>query len=655
MLHRSKPDPILSKEDATAVESAPRSVLMTDRGAPGWAAIFGALFSFGGSLCLIGVGLLASFFQSVVAQDGEVRMIAVLVGLGLVLLTGFLVLEVAHTRALAGYRFLREENTRRFRAYAALPAFFLLTFIHPIAGLAIPAGMAIGLGMQWLLFRWARLDAYWEFIPSEAVAVLSGRDRTGADLAAHTARHPALSDSLVLIGSGIAVVLSLGGTSYLVAEGILAHSAILPIVLTTLLVVHGALQYGQANFGHRQSFVSADPLVRAIETEDIPETGAGLTVRGLSLRDRDGTLLLSDLGFDVAPGSLTGILGESGAGKSLLMRALADPFSFAGMEVTGHLRLNGVDPWERRATTQSVPMVLIDDAPVFLPASGQDNLSCFHEGAMLARGKWLLEQLVFSPELVEKICANPDARTLPTMYQKTLALARGFLLSPALYLMDRPEDGLPDKQVSALLEQLQRERRMGRAILLTTDNRALLEACDRLITLQEGRIIDFGPADQVRQRMDTGWARFVGERRPEIESNLEAWIRSHFRRNGDENNRRKVCLVASEILALSCQTANPVTPGTLSLSFKHFEGHCLIKLRDQDTPVSSAQIQMAQKQADETENSGPVSPLTTILRNSMDVHCETEGDSRVVVVKIATYDPRKTKPTALKKHDAKSA
>ena len=157
MLHRSKPDPILSKDDATAVESAPRSVLMTDRSAPGWAAIFGALFSFGGSLCLIGVGLLASFFQSVVAQGGEVRMIAVLVGLGLVLLTGFLVLEVAHTRALAGYRFLREENTRRFRAYAALPAFFLLTFVHPIAGLAIPFGLAIGLGMQWLLFRWARL------------------------------------------------------------------------------------------------------------------------------------------------------------------------------------------------------------------------------------------------------------------------------------------------------------------------------------------------------------------------------------------------------------------------------------------------------------------------------------------------------------------
>ena len=45
---------------------------------------------------------------------------------------------------------------------------------------------------------------------------------------------------------------------------------------------------------------------------------------------------------------------------------------------------------------------------------------------MVQRGKWLLEQLVFSLDIVEDICAAKDARKLPTMYQKTLALARAF-------------------------------------------------------------------------------------------------------------------------------------------------------------------------------------------------------------------------------------
>ncbi len=276
--------------------------------------------------------------------------------------------------------------------------------------------------------------------------------------------------------------------------------------------------------------------------------------------------------------------------------------------------------------------------PVILPGSGADNLSCFHGGAMLHRGKWLLEQLVFASDTVEAVCAAPDARLLPSMQIRTLALARAFLLGPQLYLMDRPEDGLPDRQISALVHRLEQETRMGRSVILVTDNRRLLEVCDRLVVLQAGRIVDEGDAGEVRARMEAGWARFRGARRLETEDNLQNWIRSHFRRDGDEANRRRVAMVAADLLALSCQTANPADPGEISFLFKHFEGHCILQMMDRDTPLSAGRLQRAREEAQTPD--AKQSLLARVVAATLDVETGSLRDDRSLEVRIETYDPR---------------
>ncbi len=641
MLHSSPIDENIPPPQRPAQLADGPPVQSADRSAPRWAVLLGAIFTFGGSLCLFALIVLIGLFQTLVAIDGEVTMVPVLIGVAAVLLLAVLTLEFSHIRALAGFPLAREENARRFRAWAAMPAALMLTVLHPLLGLAIPLGIAAGYGALKLLFRWSDLEPNWDYLPSEAVAILSGRDQVGAELAGEKCKRPALSHVIVQVVTALTVICAIAMAAYLSAEGILAITALLPISLVTLIVVHAALQYAQHDLAEKIAAVTPQTQVVTAPANAQATGGSGLDVQGLNLRDHQGKLLLSELSFNAAAGSLTGIIGDSGAGKSLLLQALSDPFSLVGMDIRGHVRINGTDPWERQATSQSVPSVLVNSNTVLLPASGQDNLTCFHSGALIQRGKWLLEQLVFSPDIVADICAVKDARTLASMHQKALALARAFLLSPAVYLLDRPEEGLPDAQIAALLDQIKRERRLGKSLVMVSNNRALLDACDRLITLQDGRIVDFGPADQVRQRMETGWMRFVGERRLDIEANLEAWVRSHFRRGGEEANRRKACAVASELLALSCQGADQLAPGNFSISFKHFKGFCLMKLKDTGDPIGTAQLALAQQQANADRIETGLSPLAVLTRDCLEILSDTDGDHRVIQAKVATYDPRK--------------
>ncbi len=618
-------------------------IRMSDRSAPAWAGFLAAVFAVASGVCLLGAALMAAFFQSLVAERGELILAPLLLAVGAVPVIGSLILDYAFSRALAGYRRIRHRLFRQAQAYLAGLIFAALSLVHPLLGLGIPASAAVSAGGLWLLSRRARAEPLWDFKPAEAVSILSGRDDAGLAISRTRPVDHALTASMHRVSLWLSVLVALASGSWLVAQEVLAPAALPASALITLWSADACARFFRLRFGTEAAPDRHTRAVKSVqlvtEEEDMPE---GLRIRALSAHHPRGHALLSELSFDVPPGSVTGILGDSGAGKSLLLRAISDPFALRNLEVRGNVRVNDEDLWRREARARSVQCVLLPARPIILPASGRDNLAAFQDSFAAERGRKILEQLVFSSDLVEEICAASDAGRLPDMQQKALALARAFLLAPSLYLLDRPEDGLPDKQVAALLSRIGHETRLGRSALLVTENRALLERCDRLIILQQGRIVDYGEAGETRARMAAGWMRFVGARRLDTEDNLESWVRSHFKRNGDEANRRKVCMIASEMLAFSCRGVSDVNRQTLSFEFKHFEGHCILKLQDSDVPVSSAQLQAARRQTGDGGENTRLSPLARILRDSLGVETNAALDRRELIVKAETYDPRKT-------------
>ena len=635
-------DTIEAVPDEPVPQASPSRMLY--RGDQKLTNVIGSLFSISSFVCLIAISVLGVFFVKIVGQSGEVGMLPVFIALGLSIVIGMLLLEFTHARALAGYRAARERNARRSRTFTSIVLCLLLAMIHPLMALAVPIAATIGTLGHFLLHRFSKSEPLWDFLSTEAVSILAGRDKIGMVLSstrpnAHVMAHP-----MTQAGVAVSFIASLATGSYLVAEDIMTMAAFIPLIFGSLLATQAILEFVEGWFFDRDTDHVPASKVERIEV-DHEEDQLGLDVQGLSIRNAQGQLIMADVNLRLEPGKITGVIGSSGSGKSLLLQAISDPFSLTDLEISGRAYLGQTDLWMRGTTEQNTHAVFLPSEPIMLPASGEENLSCFHGGDMLERGKWILERFVFAIDMVKEICATPNAQTLPSMQKKALSLARAFMLGPPLYLMDRPEDGLPEKQVSALLHRLQQETRMGRSILMVTNNRKLFESCDLLVVMNKGRIVNYGPAPEILKQMDNGWQRFIGVRQLETEETLTHWIDSNFHRDGDDENRRKVAGVATDMLALSCQSADGKVPGQVQFMLKHFEGYCLLQMQDGDAPLSVIAINKAQTEADGDIPDHKLPSFASILRYSMAVECNSKQIDRQITAQIATYDPRKTSET----------
>ena len=613
-----------------------------DRAVPTWAVIIGSIFALGIYGFLASLAVFTVFFHSSVVAEGSWIVAPLLVLVGSIPVVGILVFEFAYSRTLAGFRYIRGPAARRVQAGAGMLTLFTMTLVHPLAGVACLISVALGGALLLGLSRIRRFEGFWDFVPAEAASVLAGRDRTGMKMATTRVREHALASPTVLSFTGLALLLGFGGASYLTTTEVIDPSAVTAIALLNALATHAILGFVRDGMKTPAMEKRRTSRVEGVILDDEFDEDTGLVIKNLTITPDADAALLSDVSFSMPPGSVLGIDGESGAGKSLLLSAMADPFSFEDVEVRGRVRMNGEDLWLRHGEHRNIPAVHVSDDPILLPASGSENLSCFLDGYFLDQAKRNLERLVFSHELVDEICQAKDATKLPGMQRKALSLARAFTLAPMLYLLDRPEDGLPEKQISALLARLQEESRFGRCVVMITQNRALLEACDKIMVLQSGRIVDFGTAEDIRNRKAAGWARFVAERNLDVEENLENWVRSHFKRPGDEANRRKVAHIASELLAFSCQGAGgALVNKTVIFEFKHFIGHCILRLQDGDAPVTSSTLQKAELESNTPQQGKRLSPLGSIIQNCSEIEAGADLDRRVLSVKIETFDPRK--------------
>lgn len=638
-----------ASEAAEAGTSAPGPAgkLLQDRSAPGWARGLSLFFVLGGAACVTAFCVLTVFLYTLVYEQKQDILAPLLAALALAPALGMIILEAGHGHALMGHRALREEHAKSLQALAALAGCAVLALVHPLLGLPALGGMALA----WAASRGGRRlfqrEPLWDFMPSEAVSVLSGRDALGLDLAGRPGQDNTLLETALMAIAWLSFIAAFALALRLASADVLTVAAAPALALITLLCVHSAGRHlrSRASRGFQPPLTAAavTSLTAQLPPEYLDANPSGLNVAGLNAFTPDGGALLADISFSVEPGTILGIEGGSTAGKSLLMRSLADPYHQTGLDIRGAVVLEGEDLWKRSANMQRVPAVHLPPVPQVLPASGAQNLSCFHGGEELDRARTILRQMAFSTETADYICGVADARTLSGSEQKILAFARAFLLRPRLLLLDRPEDGAGPKQIAALAARLQQERRLGLTVLIATGNRKLQDMCDRLLILQGGRVIDTGPAAEIRARTSAGWSRFVTDRELSSEEALDSWLASLFRRDGDEANRRRVCTLANEMLAFSCQGVSGLDLSQdLRFEFKHHEGYCVLRMADQAAPVSTGVLEKARAEA--AQDNGRLSPLAALCKGAMEVSCLVENDLRVVEVKIETYDPRISGP-----------
>ena len=238
-----------------------------------------------------------------------------------------------------------------------------------------------------------------------------------------------------------------------------------------------------------------------------------LEVRNLVVEfpGRRGTLrALDGLSFDIAPGEILGVVGESGAGKSLTGAAIIGLLEPPGRIAGGQIRLSGqriddLPPAElRRIRGRRIGAIFQDPLTSLDPlyTVGQQLVETLRthlpldERAARARAVELLRDTgIPAPEA--RIDHYPHQFSGGMRQRVVIALA--LAANPELVIADEPTTALDvsiQAQVIDLLKRLCKEQ--GAAVMLVThDMGVIAEACDRVAVMYAGRIVEIGTVRDV--------------------------------------------------------------------------------------------------------------------------------------------------------------
>ncbi len=237
------------------------------------------------------------------------------------------------------------------------------------------------------------------------------------------------------------------------------------------------------------------------------------SVRNLNVRfhTRRGIAhAVDNISFDVQPGEVLGLIGESGSGKSVTMRALMRLLPQGSSQISGSIAVDGQDVMGMsedalgRYRGDTVSMVFQDPGLVLDPVYtiGQQisemlrrHLGC-SQAESLARAQSLLEQ-VKVPSARARLANYPHEMSGGMRQRAMIAMALS--CNPKLVLADEPTtalDATVQIQVLLILRELQQRLGMS-AIFVTHDLGVAAEICDRVAVMYAGRIVEIGTAEEV--------------------------------------------------------------------------------------------------------------------------------------------------------------
>ncbi len=233
--------------------------------------------------------------------------------------------------------------------------------------------------------------------------------------------------------------------------------------------------------------------------------GAAITIRGLRVV-RGGHVVLPGLDLDVETGSVTGLLGPSGGGKTTLIRSIVGVQIVEAGEVTVLGRPAGDAALRRR-------IGYVTQAPsVYADLTVRENLTYFGRIVSVGRERVdeVLERVGLAPaagQLVGSLSGGQIAR---------VSLGTALLHEPELLVLDEPTVGLDPVLRRDLWEFFHELAQAGTTLLVSSHVMDEAARCDRLVLLREGEILAALTPDELLQRtgaadLDDAFLRLVEE------------------------------------------------------------------------------------------------------------------------------------------------
>ncbi len=224
-----------------------------------------------------------------------------------------------------------------------------------------------------------------------------------------------------------------------------------------------------------------------------------------------------NLDLDIIKGETIGLVGGSGAGKSVLMRSIIG----LNQPSEGVVKVYGINVWEKPEIANIVLAskigVMFQDGALFSSLTVIENILVpLNEHTNLSEEfKYEIAKLKILMAGLPLSAAHKLPSELSGGMRKRAALARALALDPPILFLDEPTAGL-DPITASLFDELVNQLKvtMGLTVFIITHDLDTLHAsCDRIAVLSDKKISKIGPEKHVRSKTE-GWLKeyFSGPR-----------------------------------------------------------------------------------------------------------------------------------------------
>jgi ABC-type multidrug transport system fused ATPase/permease subunit len=311
-----------------------------------------------------------------------------------------------------------------------------------------------------------------------------------------------------ITAAGTAAVLGFGG--WHVMQGVLTTGELL-VVISYIAAVYKPLETISTTIASLQQIsVALDAsfglLDTPVEIKDTPgakplqHCEGWVRFEGVSFAYRDRQRTLEDISFEVKPGQVVGIVGQTGAGKTTLVALL--PRFYEPHQ--GRILIDGEDI--RNLTLKSLrdQFSIVLQEPLLFSGTIAENirygrLEASHdeivEAAEAANAHEFIMRL---PKKYETVLGERGAK-LSGGERQRVAVARAFLRNSPILILDEPTSSIDTKTEAVILDALERLME-GRTTFMIAHRLSTVRHADLLLVLQDGQIVERGSHDDLVAR-----------------------------------------------------------------------------------------------------------------------------------------------------------